>query len=135
MRNLKTLLAISLCAMVFITSCGKESAAGGTIASQVTGTFMSTDATITAGAETIVESAENYMLSITEVDANTVSVISEHTPTFEVDLVKSENGELTTGTTNSGAAGFTFKYYVADGAITVNYSTSDLTMTYVGMKE
>ncbi len=108
---------------------------GSTIASQVTGTFKSTSATIVVNNEPIVEDSEDYTMTITEVDANTVSVLTEHTRVFEVDLVKSENGELTTGTTNSAGAGFTFTYYVSDGAITINYSDNDATMSFAGMKE
>ena len=135
MRNLKIILPLSLICFFFLNACNKEGAPGGTISSQVAGTFMSTAATVRVNNETVLDSAEDLMLTITEVDANTVSVTTEFTNTFEVDLSKSENGDFTTGSTNAAASGFTFSYSVSEGMLIVDYSFDNVTVNFTGMKE
>lgn len=135
MRNLKILSTLSFCCALFMTSCVKDGAVGETIAAQVTGTFMSSSATVTVDNEMLAEAAADYIVRIIEVDANTVSVISQDIPTFEVNLEKNDNGDLTIGKTSSGASGFTFKYFVGDGMLELKYSNDDVTIDYMGVKE
>lgn len=135
MRILSVLTAICLFSCLTMISCVKDGSAGGTISSQVAGTFMSTDATVIVDNDVVVDASEDFMLEIIEVDANTVSVISEHTKAFEVNLEKSDNGTFNTGTTNSGGSGFLFSYHVAEGIVTINYTNDDVTMNYIGEKE
>lgn len=135
MRHFRKLAFGFLISSILFTACGKDGAIGSTIAAQVAGTFKSTNAKVIVDQETVVEASEDYVMNITEVDANTVSVMTDHTSAFEVDLSKNDNGDLTTGETNGGRAGFTFTYRVAEGRISVIYSNGSTILNYEGLKE
>ncbi len=135
MRNIYVLLFLSFTMSFTIISCVQEGAIGGTIASQVSGNFMSSTAIVMINNEMVVDSTQEYSLRITEVDANTVSILTDDIPTFEVDLEKSENGEWTTGKSGSAASGFTFSYYVPDAILEIIYTNGDASITFKGLKE
>jgi len=135
MRYFRKLAFGFIISSILFTACGKDAATGSTIAAQVAGKFMSTNAKVIVDQETLVDDSEDYVMNITEVDANTVSVVTDHTSAFEVDLSKNDNGDLTTGERNGGGAGFTFTYMVAEGRISVVYSDGVTILNYEGLKE
>jgi len=135
MSYFKNLALIAMITVLLFPACTKEGAIGATIASQVTGTFMSTQATVIVDDETLINDSPDYAIRITEVDANTVSVITDHTSAFEVDLSKSDDGTITTGKVKSGGSNFIFLYSVGDGGITINYNKNNVALSFEGVKE
>lgn len=135
MRNIYVLLFLSFTMSFTMISCVQEGAIGGTIASQVSGNFTSSTATIMVDNEMVADSTQEYSLRITEVDANTVSILTPDIPTFEVDLEKSENGEWNTGKTGNAASGFTFNYYVPDATLEIIYTNGGASISFKGLKE
>lgn len=135
MKTLRNALALGLFICFSMTACMQDQGVGGTIAAQVAGTFMSTNATVIVDNNVVVDTMVNYELTIKEVDANTISVISEHAGAFEVDLEKNDNGDLTTGSTNSAASGFTFIYHVPEASLTMKYSRDNTIINFEGVKQ